>query len=47
MLNAIYKRKRESIIAGHGKVIVMAYRLFPWLIRLTYRAGLKSRREPA
>lgn len=47
MLDAIYKRKRESIITGHGKVIVLAYRLFPGLVRLTYRAGLKSRREPA
>jgi short-subunit dehydrogenase len=47
MLSAIYKRKRESIITGHGKAIVMIYRFFPWLIRLTYRAGLKSRREPA
>jgi len=47
MLRAIYKRKRESIVTGHGKTIVMMYRLFPWLIRLTYRAGLRSRREPA
>jgi len=47
MLNAIYKKKRESIITGHAKVIVLFYRLFPWLIRLTYAAGLKSRREPA
>lgn len=46
MLDAIYKRKRESIITGHGKVIVLMYRFFPWLVRLTYRAGLKSRREP-
>ncbi len=46
MLGAIYKRKREAIITGHGKAIVLIYRLFPWLVRLTYRAGLKSRREP-
>jgi short-subunit dehydrogenase len=47
MLSAIYKRKRESIVTGHGKLIVWTYRLFPGLVRLVYRAGLKSRREPA
>jgi short-subunit dehydrogenase len=47
MLNAIYKRRPERIVTGHGRAIVFIYRHCPWLVRLTYRMGLKSRREPA
>jgi short-subunit dehydrogenase len=47
MLNAIYKRRRERIVTGHGRAIVFIYRHCPWLVRLSYRMGLKSRREPA
>ena len=46
MLDAIYKRRRERIVTGHGRAIVFIYRHFPWLVRLAYSRGLKGRSEP-
>jgi|688.fasta_scaffold135918_2 short-subunit dehydrogenase len=47
MLTAIYKRKKQKVITGHGKVFVMVNqyfpRLIPWLVGLS---GIRSRPEP-
>jgi short-subunit dehydrogenase len=42
---AVHKRKRERIVTGHGRALVLVYRYCPWLIRLAERAG-QGRREP-
>lgn len=47
IVDAVYKKKRERIVTGHGRFIVFVYRHFPWLVRLLYRLGLRSRREPS
>jgi short-subunit dehydrogenase len=46
ILAAVHKRKREQIVTGHGRVLVLAYRFCPWLIRFAQRSGVEGRREP-
>jgi short-subunit dehydrogenase len=46
IVGAVYKRKRERIVTGHGRALVLAYRHCPWLIRLVQRAGVRGRGEP-
>jgi len=43
---AIYRRKREEIITGHGKLFVLISRFFPALIRWVTSKGLSGRPEP-
>lgn len=47
MIRAIWKRKQEEIITGHGKIVVFLHRHFPWLIKqIILMAGVSGRREP-
>lgn len=47
MVQAIYRRKRERVITGHGKAIVFIHRHAPWLFRLLTRLGrARARPEP-
>ena len=46
IVTAVHKRKRERIVTGHGRVLVLVYRYCPWLIRLAQRSGAEGRREP-
>jgi short-subunit dehydrogenase len=43
IVRALYKRKPEAVITGHGKVIVFLNRHFPWLARWLVRVTSKSR----
>lgn len=47
MLSAIHRRKKQKIITGHGKMILMINqyfpRLIPWLVSLS---GIRARPEP-
>jgi short-subunit dehydrogenase len=45
--NAVYRRKRERIVTGHGKAVVFVYRHAPWLVRWFQRRGIKGRPEPS
>jgi short-subunit dehydrogenase len=44
---AIYKRRREAVITGHGKLIVFLQRHFPGLVSFAVgRFAVKGRKEP-
>lgn len=43
---AAYRRRRESIVTAHGKVLVWLQRFAPWTLRLAMRSGVKGRPEP-
>jgi len=45
IVNALYKRKFEAIITGHGKVLCWATRHFPGLTRALLRRILRGRAE--
>lgn len=42
ILNALYKRKQESNITGHGKFAVWVNRHFPWAIRAAMRRAARD-----
>ncbi len=46
MLRAIFRRKRELIVTGHGKIAVFFQRHFPGVLSLAIRFGLRSRGQP-
>jgi uncharacterized protein len=46
ILHAVARGKREQIVTGHGKIIVLVQRLFPWIIRLSVSRGLRGRAQP-
>ena len=46
ILRAVARGKREQIVTGHGKMIVLIQRLFPWIIRLGVSRGLRGRAQP-
>ena len=37
IVTTIERRRREAVITGHGKLIVFAYRHWPWLVRAAAR----------
>jgi short-subunit dehydrogenase len=42
---AIHRRRREVVVTGHGKALVLLYRYAPWLLRfLIARFGAPERR---
>jgi NADP-dependent 3-hydroxy acid dehydrogenase YdfG len=47
MLTAIYQRRRELIVTGHGKLAVFLSRFAPGLIASTAKRGLRGRSEPS
>jgi len=47
MLSAIYKKKKQRVITGHGKVILLVNQYLPQLIPwLVSRGGVRARPEP-
>jgi short-subunit dehydrogenase len=47
VLRAIAHGKREAIITGHGKIVMMLERFAPWAIRVMGKRIATSRRRPA
>jgi hypothetical protein len=48
IVRAVARRRRESIITGHGKLAVWLQRHLPWLVRAGVgRFGVRGRREPS
>lgn len=47
MLTAIYRRRRELVITGHGKFAVFMSRFAPGLVASTTKFGLRGRSEPS
>lgn len=45
IVTALYKRKMEVNVTGHGKVGVWTHRHFPWLVRAMIRHATKGRME--
>ncbi len=46
MVNSLFLRKRETVITGHGKAVVLVNRLFPEVTHSLLRAtGFKARNE--
>jgi short-subunit dehydrogenase len=46
IVRAIRRRRREVVVTGHGKVLVLLYRHAPWLFRLLLaRFGAPKRRS--
>lgn len=43
IVNALYRRRFEAVITGHGKAIVWVYRHFPRLFRAVTRLGTRGR----
>lgn len=43
IVNALYKRKMEVNVTGHGKAGVWTYRHFPWLVRAMIRRVSRGR----
>lgn len=46
IVRAAYRRRRETIITAHGKVLVGLQRFAPWVLRLAARYGARGRSEP-
>lgn len=47
IVRAIARRRRESVITSHGKIVVFFQRHVPWLVRaLVGRFGVRSRHQP-
>jgi hypothetical protein len=46
IVSAAYRRRREVVITGHGKLVVWLQRFAPWALRLAARRGVKGRTEP-
>ena len=45
IVRAIHRRRREVVVTGHGKALVLLYRHAPWLLRfLVARFGAPDRR---
>ncbi len=45
IVRAIHRRRREVVVTGHGKALVLLYRHVPWLLRfLITRFGVPRRR---
>jgi len=48
IVRAVARRRREVVITGHGKVVVLLQRHAPWLVARVVRAfGVRSRPEPS
>jgi short-subunit dehydrogenase len=47
MLTAIYRRRRELVVTGHGKLAVFLSRFAPGLVASTTKFGLRGRSEPS
>lgn len=43
---AAYRRRRETIVTAHGKLLVALQRFAPWVLRVAARRGVKGRSEP-
>jgi short-subunit dehydrogenase len=46
IVSAVYRRRREAIITGHGKLLVWLQRFAPWVLRLAAHRGVRGRAEP-
>ncbi len=46
IVDATLKRKRESVVTYHGKILVLVQRHLPGLVNLFIGRGLKARPEP-
>ena len=45
IVRAIHRRRREVVVTGHGKALVLLYRHAPWLVQFVLaRAGAPKRR---
>lgn len=42
---AVYRRRRERVITGHGKVLVWIYRHFPWMLNAALDRGRNLRKN--
>jgi len=45
ILNAVAQGKREIIVTGHGKILVLIERFAPWLVRAVLGKAAESRRR--
>ena len=46
MVSAVYRRRKETTITGHGKLAVWVYRHFPWLIYFVMRRVARNSKLP-
>ena len=46
ILSAAYRRRRETIITAHGRLLVWLQLFAPWVLRLAARRGVGGRPEP-